>query len=273
MAIAGTAARQPGDRPSREKRMSLVAHLLELRRRLLIAAVAVVLGMVVGFVLSGPIVDLLLIPINDIADRTGRAALNADTVTAGFDMRMRIAFAVGLFVSSPVWLAQIWLFIMPGLTRKEVRYTVGFLAAGIPLFFGGLTVAWLLAPHIIELMSTFVPGGVVQYFQYGFYMDFILKLLLVMGVAFVLPVLLVLLNVVGVVSGMAILKGWRIAILVITVFAAAATPAADVTSMLVLAGILVVLYFAAVGVSLLFDRRRAKRDASILPPDLPAAPA
>lgn len=250
--------------------MSLVGHLRELRRRLITAAIGVVVGMVAGFILSGPIIDLLLIPINDIAERTGRAALNADTVLAGFDMRMRIAFVVGTFLSSPVWLAQLWLFIMPGLTRKELRYTIGFVCAAVPLFFGGLAVAWLLAPHIIELMSSFVPEGVVQYFKYDFYMDFILKLLLVMGVAFVLPVFLVLLNVVGVVSGMAILKGWRVAILVITVFAASATPQADVTSMLILAGILVVLYFAAVGVSLLFDRRRAKRDAAILPPEAPA---
>ncbi len=250
--------------------MSLGAHLIELRRRLMIAAAGVVVGMIAGFILSGPIIELLIDPINQIAERTGQAVLNVDTITGGFDMRMRIALVVGIFISAPIWLAQIWLFIMPGLTRKELRYTVGFLCAAIPLFFAGLTTGWLLAPHVIELMSSFVPGGAAQYFQYGYYMDFILKLLLVIGVAFVLPVFLVLLNVAGILSGMAILKGWRVAILAITIFAAAATPAADVTSMLILAGILVVLYFAAAGVSLLFDRRRAKRDAAFLPPEAPA---
>lgn len=245
--------------------MSLGGHLIELRKRLMIAAIGTVVGMVIGFILSEPIIELLIVPINQIAERTGNAVLNVDTITGGFDMRMRIAFVVGLFLASPIWLSQIWLFIMPGLTKKETRYTVGFLCAAIPLFFAGLTVGWLLAPHVIELMSSFVPGGAAQYFQYSYYMDFILKLLLVIGVAFVLPVFLVLLNVAGVLSGMAILKGWRVAILIITVFSAAATPAADITSMLILAGILVVLYFAAVGVSLLFDRNKAKRLAVDLP--------
>ncbi|MBU4465593.1 MAG: twin-arginine translocase subunit TatC [Actinobacteria bacterium] len=246
--------------------MSLGAHLIELRKRLIIIAIGVVIGMVIGFVLSGPIIDLLILPINEIAARTHKAVLNVDTTTGGFDMRIRIAFVVGIFLSSPVWLSQIWLFIMPGLTRKEIRYAVGFIGAAIPLFFAGLTVGWLLAPHVIELLSSFVPDNAAQYFQYSYYMDFILKLLLVIGVAFVLPVFLVLLNVAGVISGMAILRGWRVAILVITVFAAAATPAADITSMLILAGMLVVLYFAAAGVSLLFDRQRAKRAATVLPP-------
>ncbi|WP_442922445.1 twin-arginine translocase subunit TatC [Microbacterium sp. Root61] len=270
MTSTETTPGSPGQRRARDKRMSLGAHLVELRRRLLISVIGIIVGMIAGFILSGPIIELLIHPINLIAERTGHAELNVDTVSGGFDMRMRIAFVVGIFLSAPVWLSQIWLFIMPGLTRKELRYTVGFLCAAIPLFFAGLTVGWLLAPHVIELMSSFVPDGAVTFFQYSYYMDFILKLLLVIGVAFVLPVFLVLLNVAGVLSGMAILRGWRVAILVITIFAAAATPAADVTSMLILAGILVVLYFAAAGVSLLFDRRRAKRDASILPPEAPA---
>src|SRR5690606_6000175 len=94
------------------------------------------------------------------------------------------------------------------------------------------------------------------------YYDFTLKLMLVVGVSFVLPVFLVALNVAGVMSGRAILKGWRVAILIATVFAALATPAADVVSMLLLAGILVVLFFAAAGFSLLFDRRKKKRAAA-----------
>jgi sec-independent protein translocase protein TatC len=86
--------------------------------------------------------------------------------------------------------------------------------------------------------------------------------MIVIGVAFVLPVFLVALNVAGVMSGKAILKGWRVAILVASVFAALATPAADVVSMLMLAGILIVLFFAAAGVSMLFDRRKARRNAT-----------
>jgi sec-independent protein translocase protein TatC len=89
----------------------------------------------------------------------------------------------------------------------------------------------------------------------------------VVGISFVLPVFLVALNLAGVMSGKAILKGWRVAILVAVAFAALATPAADVVSMLMLSGMLIVLFFAAAALSLLFDRRRAKRSAAILPPE------
>ena len=261
------------EQPRRDTRMSLKEHLLELRKRLFIAAAGLIVGMIVAFIISGTVIDLLSQPIEQIANEAGReyTALNFTTVSSGFDLHVRIAFAIGLLISAPIWLWQIWAFIMPGLTRKEVRYTVGFLAAAIPLFCAGLYVGWLIMPHMVVLMANFVPNGkgIAQFYDYATYYDFVFKLLLVIGVSFVTPVFLVALNLAGVVSGRGILKGWRVAIIVITVFAAAATPAADVTSMLLLAGILCVLYFAAVGLSMLFDRRKAKRSAAILPPEVP----
>ena len=247
--------------PPRDKRMSLAQHLRELRQRLMIAAAGLVLGMVVAFIITEPVIDLLTVPIRQVAEAHGQSyvRLNFDTVTSGFDLRIRIAFAIGLLLSAPVWLWQLWAFVMPGLTRKEIRYTVGFVCAAIPLFAVGLYVGWLIMPHMVELMATFVPDGMAQFYKYDTYYDFVFKLLLVVGVSFVTPVFLVALNLAGVMSGRAILKGWRVAIIVIVVFAAAATPAADVTSMLLLAGILCVLYFAAAILSLLFDRRKAKR--------------
>src|SRR5690606_29326814 len=108
----------------------------------------------------------------------------------------------------------------------------------------------------------FVPRGMAQFYDYSAYYDFIFKFLLVLGVAFVLPVFLVALNLAGVMSGRAILKGWRVAILICTIFAAIATPPADVFSMLLLMASMIVLYFAAALISLLFDRRKKKRDAA-----------
>jgi sec-independent protein translocase protein TatC len=252
--------------------MSLGAHLLELRRRLVFAAIALVVAMVVAFIVTDPIINWMTQPIQMIAEQRGDnfAALNFGSVTGPFDMRMRIAFSIGIFLSAPVWLWQIWAFIMPGLTRKEIRYTVGFVAAAVPLFFAGCYVGVWVMPHVIEVMWSFTPEGAANLYNAADYYDFVFKLMIVIGISFVLPVFLVALNLAGIMSGKAILKSWRTAVLIATIFAAVATPAADVISMLMLGGILVVLFFAAAGLSMIFDRRKAKRDARLLPPAGPA---
>jgi sec-independent protein translocase protein TatC len=257
-ALAGRASAAP--RARGEGRMSLRGHLVELRRRLLIAAVALVVGMVLAFIFTDAVIALITQPIRAVAEVRGDdfAVLNFDSVTSGFDLRMRIAFAMGILVSAPVWLWQVWAFVMPGLTHREVRYTIGFVAAAIPLFFLGCATGLVIMPHIVELMATFVPEQGAQFYTVSYYYDFVFKLLVVIGVAYVLPVFLVALNLAGVASGRDILRGWRIAVLAATLFAAVATPAADILSMLLLGGVLSALYFAAVGVSLVVDRRRAK---------------
>lgn len=244
--------------------MSLGAHLVELRKRLMYAALALIVGMVVAFIIADPVIHFITEPIRIITEKRGDdfSALNFGTVTAAFDMRMRIAFSIGLFISAPVWLWQLWAFIMPGLTRKEIRYTLGFVLAAVPLFFGGCYLGVMIMPHVIELMWSFTPEGATNFYYAQEYYDFVFKLMIVIGVSFVLPVFLVALNFAGVMSGRAILKGWRVAILIATIFAALATPAADVVSMLMLAGILIVLFFAAAGLSMLFDRRKRRRDAA-----------
>ena len=250
--------------------MSLGQHLVELRKRILFAGLTLIAGMVVAFFITDPVIHLITEPIRVIAAAQGDEAkveLMFSTVTSAFDLRLRMSFAIGLLISAPIWLWQIWAFIMPGLTRKEIKYTIGFIAAAVPLFFAGCYVGLLVMPHIVELMASFVPEGAASFFDATYYYDFVFKLLIVVGISFVLPVFLVALNLAGVMTGRAILKGWRVAVLVAVIFAAIATPAADVVSMLLLAGMLVVLFFAAATVSLLFDRRRSKRDAMILPPE------
>ncbi|GAA1693843.1 twin-arginine translocase subunit TatC [Microbacterium sediminicola] len=250
--------------------MSLGEHLVELRKRLMIAAIGLVVGMVIAFIVTEPVIRLITIPIIDVAALRGDTVdvqVMFTTVTSPFDLRIRIALAIGLLLSAPVWLWQVWAFIMPGLTRKEIGYTVGFVGAAVPLFFAGTVVGWFVLPHIVEIMATFAPDQTALYYDAVTYYDFVFKFFLVIGIAFVLPVFLVALNVAGVISGRDILKGWRIAVLVATIFAAVATPAADAVSMLLLAGILVVLFFAAAGVSMLFDRRRRRRESAILPPE------
>ena len=236
--------------------MSLGAHLIELRKRLFIAALAIVAGMVVGFILSDFVLDALIKPISEVAaDQSRAASLNFTDVSSAFDLRVQIAFTVGVVLSSPVWLYQVWAFVMPGLKKNEKRYAVGFVLSAVPLFLAGCAAGWFVMPHMVTLLTGFAPEGTTALLTARSYFDFVLKLVLAIGIAFVLPVFLVLLNFAGVLSAAAILKSWRIAVLAITVFTAIATPAADVMSMFLLAIPMVLLYFTAAGIAWMHDRR------------------
>jgi sec-independent protein translocase protein TatC len=244
--------------------MSLGSHLVELRKRLFIAALGLIVGMVVGFILSDFVLQALTQPIADISAQQGReASLNFTDVSSAFDLRIQIAFTVGIVISAPVWLYQVFAFVMPGLKRNEKQYAIGFVCAAVPLFFAGTVAGWFVLPHMVVLLTGFAPEGTTALLTARAYYDFVLKLVLVIGVAFVLPVFLVILNFAGVLSAKAILKSWRIAILAITLFTAIATPAADVLSMFLLAIPMLVLYFGAAGIAHLHDRRVAKRRASL----------
>ncbi len=245
---------------NRDGRMSLGSHLVELRKRLFIAALAIVVGMVVGFILSDFVLVALTQPIADIAAQQGReASLNFTDVSSAFDLRIQIAFTVGVVLSAPVWLYQIFAFVMPGLKRNEKRFAIGFVLAAVPLFFAGTVAGWFVLPHMVVLLTGFAPEGTTALLTARSYYDFVLKLVLVIGIAFVLPVFLVILNFAGVLSAVTILKSWRIAILAITLFTAIATPAADVMSMFLLAIPMLLLYFGAAGIAFLHDRRKKKQ--------------
>jgi sec-independent protein translocase protein TatC len=249
-------------RSNPEGRMSLAQHLVELRKRLFRAALAILLGAVAGWFLYDFVWPQLEGPITAVA-KQHQAIINFTSITGAFDVRMQIAITIGIVVSSPVWLYQLFAFLVPGLTRREKRYVFGFVFTAIPLFLIGCAAGWLVFPHIVELMASFVPQGSASFYDAKYYLDFVLKLVIVVGVAFELPVFLVLMNFIGVMSAKAILKGWRWAVLAIVVFTAIATPAADVMSMFLLAAPMVVLYFAAVGVAFLHDRQAARRAAAL----------
>lgn len=244
--------------------MSLAEHLIELRKRLIISAVALLLGAIGGFFLSDWVInDLLIMPIDAVADERN-IQLSYTTVTEQFDLRFQIAFALSILATSPVWLYQILAFFVPGLTKREKRYTLGFFFSAVPMFLAGGFVGLLIFPHMITLLTGFSSNTLaVTNLSARPYYDFIVKLVLAVGVAFVLPVFLVLLNFLGVVSGRSILKSWRVAILIITLFCATATPAADLVSMFVLAIPMVALYFTAVGIALWHDRGVARREARL----------
>jgi sec-independent protein translocase protein TatC len=251
--------------------MSLAAHLLELRKRLFISAIAIVVAAIFGFWASPWVFEALQEPIFSVAENSGReAALNFETVAGAFDLTMQIAITIAIVIASPIWLYQIWAFLTPGLVSKERRYVIGFLGTAIPLFLLGCYIGWVAMPRIIEVMIGFAPEDSISNLGARYYYDFILKLLIAVGIAFVLPVLLVFLNFARVITGRAILKGWRFALLGILLFTAAATPTVDVMSMFLLAGPMVVLYFVSIGIAMLNDRRVARRDRILIDEALPS---
>jgi sec-independent protein translocase protein TatC len=241
--------------------MTLGAHLIEVRRRFVRAAAAVLAGSIGGWFVSGYVLEAMRLPIAAIALAQHRAAaLNYDNITSAFDLRIQIAVTVGVIVSSPIWLYQVWAFLVPALTRRELRYALGFFLSAVPLFLIGCAAGWLLVPHMVELMTGFAPAGSASFIQAGDYFTFILKLVIAVGVAFVLPVFLVLLNFVGVLSASTIVRSWRIALIAIVLFTAVVTPSADVISMFILAIPIALLYLAAGGIAVLHDRRKARAD-------------
>ncbi|QNN63847.1 twin-arginine translocase subunit TatC [Leucobacter denitrificans] len=241
--------------------MSLGEHLVELRKRLIIAAAGLLVGLVAGWLLAERVWDILRRPIDDLQEQGRDAVLAYNSITEAFDLKVQIALFIAVVITCPVWLYQIWAFLAPGLTRREKLYGVGFIGAAVPLFLAGVFAAWYVLPNIVLLLSTFQPTEDAYYQSARVYIDFVLKLLLAVGAGFVMPVVLVMLNFLGVIKGKTILKGWRVAILVIVLFAAITTPAVDITSMFLLAVPMVILYFVAVGIALLHDKRVDKRRA------------
>lgn len=242
--------------------MPLVQHLLELRKRLMLAALGIVAGAVAGWFFAPTVLGALSAPLTHSGSKL--AATNYPSITGAFDVQLEVAIILGIVVSSPLWLYQVFAFFTPAFTRTEKRYVFGFFFSAVPLFLIGCTAGWLLIPHIVTLMTGFAAHNSTTLIDFKGYLDFALRLMLVIGIAFVLPVFLVLLDFVGVVSGAAILKAWRIAILAITLFTAIATPSADIISMLLLAIPMVVLYFVAVSIALVHDRRVAARQEALL---------
>ena len=247
---------------NREKRMSLGAHLIELRKRLFISAIAVVLGAALGWWLTELFVwEAIQEPVKLVAEAQGNdTAIIFPTISSAFDLRLQIAFTLGIVISSPVWLYQVFAFLVPGLSTRERKFTFAFFASAIPLFFAGCAAGWFVLPNIVKLMTSFVPEGGESLLTAKEYIDFVLKLVIAIGIAFVVPVFIVLLNFAGIISAASIIKSWRVAILVIVLFTAIATPSADVISMFMLAIPMIVLYFAAWFIANLHDRRIERRN-------------
>ncbi|NMM23097.1 MAG: twin-arginine translocase subunit TatC [Phycicoccus sp.] len=254
--------------------MSLGDHLRELRRRFVIAAAAIVVGSVLGWVKYDWLFAEIMAPLRKLAEeRGGLVNINFGGITQPFTVQLQVAMFVGVIVASPVWLFQVWGFIVPGLTKREKRTAMAFVGAAVPLFLAGCFMATKVVPKAVEILIGFTPQGAANLPDAALYLTFVTRFILAFGLAFLLPVFLVGLNAAHILPGRVMLKGWRIAVILIFVFSAMMTPTPDAWTMLVLALPMVGLFYAAVGVSLLLDRRRARREPDwVNVPDDEASP-
>jgi len=240
--------------------MPLRDHLVEARRRVLLSVAGIAAGAVGGWFLFDPAFRMLQQPLLDVAaERDAAVSVNFSGVATGLDLRLQVAVFLGVILSSPWWLYQVWAFVAPGLKKREKRYTLGFLAAAVPLFAAGVLVGLYLLPRAVEILTGFVPENSTNLVDAQAYLTFAMRMLVAFALGFVFPVVMVGLTWIGVVSTRFWLRGWRWAVLIIFLFAAIATPTADALSMLVLAIPMTGLYFGAIGVGAL--RRRSRRKA------------
>jgi len=245
-----------------EGHMPLVEHVRELRNRIAVCLVAVVAGGAVGWWLYPKIFDFLVAPYNQAAresGRTGSVQINFVTITAGFNIHIKVALFVGLVLAAPVWLYEIWAFVVPGLKKAEKRYALGFLGAALPLFALGGLLATRVIPIAVGFLIELTPKNAAAIQDVDNVISFATKMILGFGIMFVLPVLLVGLNFLGVLPARTLAKGWRVAVLIIFVLSAIASPSPDPGSMLLLALPVVALFLIAMGIAFLNDKRRARK--------------
>ncbi|MFD2686040.1 twin-arginine translocase subunit TatC [Streptomyces phyllanthi] len=246
--------------------MPLVEHLRELRNRLTKAVIAIVLVMIVAAFYSEQLMQFLAEPVpkcDDFANSDGGncAIVSFNTLTSPFTTTIKVSLMAGLVVSSPIWLYQLWAFIAPGLHKHEKKYTYVFVSAAVPLFLSGAYLAYVILPISVKVLISLTPGGSANILSLDDVLDFTIRMVLIFGAAFELPLLLIMLNLGGIVSGRRMAGWWRGVVMGVFVFGAVATPTTDPVGMLALSGPIVVLYFVAVGFSLLNDKRRARKEA------------
>jgi sec-independent protein translocase protein TatC len=246
-----------------EGRMPLMAHLRELRGRLVKSFAVVALGAVVGWVFYQPIFDVLSAPVAEFVEEAEDSGRDVKLVLAGiadaFMLQIKVAAITGVVIASPVWIYQIWAFITPGLHRHERRWAFAFVAVAVPLFLGGVYLAYWVLPMGLDILFGFTPEDVSNYVAVNAYLNFLLRMVIVFGIGFLVPIFIVALNLAGILPAKKLMASWRWTVLGTFLFAAIATPTGDPINFMLLAVPILFLIGFAFAFAWVHDRAKARR--------------
>lgn len=255
--------------------MTLTEHLAELRMRIIRGGLAIMLGMLVVVAFYDTVLDWLLRPYTRLCARkppgycggsfdavTGEARLFSTDPIEGFATRFRIAFYGGVILALPVLLWQLWMFIVPALHKHEKRYALSFVISAVVLFAAGGFVAFSTLEKALEFLISWAGQDVDPLFQVQSYVRLVTLMVVAFGIGFLVPLLLVFLQLVGILTPQTLLGAWRYAVVGTFVIAAGITPSGDPVSLLALSVPMIVLYFAAVLVGWIMQRRKRRAEAA-----------
>lgn len=234
--------------PRADARMTLVEHLDELRRRLIVCLVAFLLASILGYILYPRILDFLTHPLDE-GGRIGGITVRdlfVPGITTAFTIRIKISVFAGVVFALPVILWQLWRFVTPGLMPREKRYAVPFVVSALGLFALGTWIAFLILPQAIGFLLGFIEGRLKPLIQIGEYLSFVIFMVLAFGLSFQFPLLLVFLAGVGIVTSRRLRSWRRYALFGSFLVGAVATPSQDPYSMALMAAPLYVLYEVSV---------------------------
>ncbi len=250
-----------------ERRMPLMDHLRELRNRVVKAVLGLAAGMTVGFVFFNPVWHVIQRPLCAavIRGQTGCQTLGVNQLVLSgpldsFYLRVKVALIAGVILSSPIWLYQVWAFIGPGLHAREKRWTYAFVGTSVPLFLAGVTLAYWSLGRSMHYLLGLTPDHVSNLIQVDQYMSFVMTMLLAFGIAFEVPLMIIMLNLAGILTHERFRKSRRVLLFAVFLVAGMANPSPDPLTMLILGGGCVVLVEAAELAVWAHDRRRARHD-------------
>ena len=243
-------------------RMALSDHFRELRARLIRSALLLVILFFVAIYFYDQLLELVQHPYNQAQEQLRGTGTRTEAVvndaTGGLLLQMKLCGVVALIAASPYWLYQIWAFVVPGLHPNEKKYTRMFAAVAGPLFIGGVALGYYVLPKGLSVLISFTPNGVTNLIDFTKYFSFLMRMLLVFGIAMEIPLFVVLLNLAGIVSGQQIGRARPWIVIGTMVFAAVATPSTDPFSMLMLGIPMLILFFLSEIIARILDRIRGR---------------